>query len=687
MNIILIIILLNIVLIITFKYSIYLSLFLLIFMSIFMIKVYYNINNVLEGFENKNLYKYDFYKLLNKEIKTDLNENLLFNNILGNFTELIKLIDIRDEKVPDNQMCKGEFSDWMGCSKECGRGKKIRKFNELQKAGKTGINCLYENGQIESKECVEKMCDDGGNCEDNIDCLSGYCDETTNTCTYPNECSISQTENCNFQQCQSLNNNFGEYSYNLEKNMCENIKKDSFLKKKPIGLGQERDIFKVISDIYAITKTGFGANFIAGNVGNLCKELDVTKYVKNCSLTSQKNCVGSWESKNPMPPSGLAGPFKIYPCYNKDNKCARAPACSASGSSKNRGPKNSKFEYCQQDLNGSGTSCTEITGQKSLNLYNFSYRNIKDVPVVYDFGCLIDRANGACNASATWSPCPRGHYSSNGRKPGCQVCQTTAPPGSARTEGDSGCTNTKNTDFTCESGFFWPGTGKPPQDSNGSYLSGCMPCESTINCTHGGGAYGNCNGSSTNSRGSGTCPFYSTSPGTTSFGYYCSNLVENDSFQIKENIDGVYPGQKKGRQGWPTVLDKKGFKSPYSDYYKSEKYSDVNNRWNASGVPRCNSPCRKNVNTISSGWKTCDDAIFSTPGVAQKICTKLFGVGDNRHGYGRNCSGNKYKCVYKNGGNGCTCNGGSCGAEITCSASDYNSPACTSGLINRAPIK
>ena len=177
MNIILIIILINIILILSLKYSIYLALFFLIILSVYMIKFYYNIDNVLEGYTNKSnfeeKYRNNFFKLLNKNVKTELDENILFNSIMGNFKELMKLLNVRDDVVPVNQMCKGEFSDWGKCSKKCGRGKKTRRFNELQKAGKTGIKCIYENGQEQSEECFERICNDGENCEDDIDCLSG----------------------------------------------------------------------------------------------------------------------------------------------------------------------------------------------------------------------------------------------------------------------------------------------------------------------------------------------------------------------------------------------------------------------------------------------------------------------------------------------------------------------------------
>jgi len=139
----------------------------------------------------------------------------------------------------------GELGEWGTCSKKCGRGKKIRRFNELQKAGKTGIQCIYENGQIESKECFNKLCAFGDKCEDDLDCISAYCDPKDKKCSYHNICSRAKLDNCNFEQCEELNKQYGEYTYDLNSHRCENVAVDLVMEQikinedNPDPLGEE----------------------------------------------------------------------------------------------------------------------------------------------------------------------------------------------------------------------------------------------------------------------------------------------------------------------------------------------------------------------------------------------------------------------------------------------------------------
>jgi len=178
-------------------------------------------DNLLEGYENFE-YKDNFWNMLNRDIKVNREYDILYNIIINKFTNLLKIMD-QKENIPPNQMCMGELGEWGLCSKECGRGKKVRRFNELQKAGETGIQCIYENGQIESKECFNKLCSFSDKCEDNFDCISNYCDPKDKKCSYHNICSRAKLQNCNFDQCIELNRKFGEYTYDLNFQRCENI--------------------------------------------------------------------------------------------------------------------------------------------------------------------------------------------------------------------------------------------------------------------------------------------------------------------------------------------------------------------------------------------------------------------------------------------------------------------------------
>uniref|UniRef100_A0A6C0C4Y4 Uncharacterized protein n=1 Tax=viral metagenome TaxID=1070528 RepID=A0A6C0C4Y4_9ZZZZ len=234
MNIIIKIILLNILLIIGLKYNLSLFIILLTLLSLWMLYTNYKAYKLVEGFDD---YKMAFAGLLNKDIKTSLKEDILYDSILDNFTRLIKLMNKSEDIIPPNQMCKGELGDWTNCTKECGRGKQIRRFNVIQKAGETGIHCIYENGQIESKECFERLCRFNEECEHNNDCISGYCSELDRVCSYPNICSRDQLYYCDDEQCQVLKEKYGEYTYDPIKQEC--INKDINIKLSSFEINQE----------------------------------------------------------------------------------------------------------------------------------------------------------------------------------------------------------------------------------------------------------------------------------------------------------------------------------------------------------------------------------------------------------------------------------------------------------------
>ena len=222
MNIILKIILLNMILLLVLKYSLILFIVLLVLFSLYIFYTCNKIGQILEGNIDLDDYKMNFIGILNKNIKTSWKTDLLYGSIMDNFTKLIHLMDRAEGKIPPNQMCIGELGDWTDCTKKCGRGKKTRRFNELQKAGETGIPCIYENGQMESTECSERLCEFAEECEYDLDCISGLCSERDKICTYPHMCTRDQIYNCNFNQCQELNRRFREYFYDDKKQRCIN---------------------------------------------------------------------------------------------------------------------------------------------------------------------------------------------------------------------------------------------------------------------------------------------------------------------------------------------------------------------------------------------------------------------------------------------------------------------------------
>ena len=57
------------------------------------------------------------------------------------------------QEIPEEQPCVGRFNSWSKCSRKCGRGEQFRTFNIIQKSGSGGRKCIFENGEIDKKEC------------------------------------------------------------------------------------------------------------------------------------------------------------------------------------------------------------------------------------------------------------------------------------------------------------------------------------------------------------------------------------------------------------------------------------------------------------------------------------------------------------------------------------------------------
>lgn len=309
MNIILKIILLNLLLIYSLIYNNKLLCLLTILFSMYILYTYYYINNVIEGNTSLDDYKMNFAGLLNKSIKTSYKEEILYDRILNNFTNLLNLMNKADGYVPPTQMCKGELGDWSDCSKTCGRGNKTRQFKVDQKAGVDGIDCIYEDGQIETKECFERLCKFNEPCKDNFDCISNYCSESEKICTYPHMCTRGKLYNCNAEQCNNLNTKYGSYIYDTQKQRCINKYINITVNKITDNQVISEEVKKA-QKISTDNQHKIEAIFLEEYQNTMCKNKEK---VDNCNNLSNNviKCNNS---------IGGEGDY-IYPCYYDNDVC------------------------------------------------------------------------------------------------------------------------------------------------------------------------------------------------------------------------------------------------------------------------------------------------------------------------------------------------------------------------------
>ena len=210
MNKLILLILFNILVYYFYNNNKYLLISLLIFM------IYYNIKmtKTIEGnSECAEKYKYNFSKSLNSNVKNSREEKNLFYRIvkkLNNFLE--RYIDVKEPPV--QQPCMGQFNAWSKCSRTCGGGEQSRRFKVIQEAGRGGIKCIYDNGEIDKKECFDGLCNYDEECIYDMDCTTNYCNPITKTCGVEYECTKRTLYNCDFDECEALGE---DYHFDIER--------------------------------------------------------------------------------------------------------------------------------------------------------------------------------------------------------------------------------------------------------------------------------------------------------------------------------------------------------------------------------------------------------------------------------------------------------------------------------------
>ena len=193
MNRIILLILLNILVYYLYKYNKYLLISLFIFMIYYTLKIsktiegnynikddYYFIDNNLDN--DNEFYKYNFAKSLNDKVKRTRKEHNIFYDVIKKLNFFIDEYQDKEE-LPNQQPCIGEFTPWSECSRTCGLGSQYRKYNIIQKAGKDGIKCIYEDGDLDEKSCDNDPCEKDEECDTDNDCFAYLtCSPRTKKC-------------------------------------------------------------------------------------------------------------------------------------------------------------------------------------------------------------------------------------------------------------------------------------------------------------------------------------------------------------------------------------------------------------------------------------------------------------------------------------------------------------------------
>ena len=219
MDKIILLILLNIFVYYLIRKNIYLLISLFIFMVFYILKM--KKKKTIEG--NTDYYELNFWNSLKKDTNDNNNENNnLYNELIEKLNSFLKRY-IDYQETPIEQPCIGEFNEWSKCSTKCGIGSKYKTYNVIQRKGEGGIDCIYENGEIQSSECFERPCKEFEDCKEDMDCDSRfYCNPQRKRCEVKDGCDINNLQNCNLIECGLLGKN---YHYNTKKGCDEYILK------------------------------------------------------------------------------------------------------------------------------------------------------------------------------------------------------------------------------------------------------------------------------------------------------------------------------------------------------------------------------------------------------------------------------------------------------------------------------
>ena len=188
--------------------------FILLVLLTMYINMKYKINNeIIEGYEDKEISK--FWDEIGDEVITDIDINLF-----GRINEVIKLLIDLEKTEEDilygDKQCKGEFTTKLS-DKQCG-------YNIYDDStyivSEPGINCEYPPGHVERK--YKPLCKLDETCELDQDCKLGVCHN--NKCKMDFECSSDSLEDCDKGGCENLNKIFGDNTYTFERNKCKSNK-------------------------------------------------------------------------------------------------------------------------------------------------------------------------------------------------------------------------------------------------------------------------------------------------------------------------------------------------------------------------------------------------------------------------------------------------------------------------------
>lgn len=535
MNKILLIILINIIIICGYKYkiSLYILPFIFIIGSVLYIQlIYIKDKELVEGFNDEDVLSYwnQIEDTADKDIEI-VEDNLI--NKIDSVVKLLTKLETSDNNKYAGQQCEGEFK-LIKSHKECG----INAYDEYKYViSKRGDNCEYMPGYTYRDK--KDLCKIDQECEDEDDCDKGAkC--VKNKCKIGFECSSTELDNCNKEDCKKLNNGYGGFSYEFlngkcttsrcnvneyfncnSKDTCEGLGFNYKWDPKTLPRCQKKE-----EDVKTCSEIDCPKNFfpIISNKDKACRrpanpdekidqfskivEINGKKYLDRCN--TEVCCQPSYKCGQYFDPSTAADPTRCDEYYNKIISTDKPnKECYSKKSSDHE--KYDTFDlgsnssgtiyYVWNDIDSNGniwSSGEDNTRQESIQQKYCNDRSCRDcikgvekaacsngLPVNsadYDDDLGSSIQCKSCNAGFSLQEkeckqCDEKTYQTKTDFSGSN-CTSCTPPSDSNYK-DWGC-NPKNGSFigkTCDTGYKSPGCVQCKKGYYPDKPGSCTPCE------------------------------------------------------------------------------------------------------------------------------------------------------------------------------------------------------------------